>query len=1130
MAVNEISGFLKYKDLNGDINLLMPITTKDNVDGLDEIEESLNTTVKFTAQSLTDAQKEQARSNIGVSAPDWNASEGEPGYVLNRTHYTDRVEGLTITEEMIANPLETAALEEGYYFLKVSDKVFASVDELIGIEVVAIDSGEEVSNTYTADEIVDRAAEGMYLISINDEVHCVYKDCTVPVDDTTSITLTTGVWATSAEGFAIKSVQFPSSETVHKLDPKYLPDGVPYVIEGAGGFTEILPECQPVYDEEDMLFVIEGEPPVFEIGAEYTINWNGTEYTCECMDSAVAGDTGGYVFGDIYTLSGGQVGSASTGEPFVMVVYPGQGMMIVPLDGSTSVTLSIYQGGGAEVRKLDGRCLPSGVPYIEGEGTMKTVLAETTFNDVTSPIQQSMNVIFGVGKTYIVNWNGTEYTCTGYLFNDTYTLIGNQKIALGYGTDSGEPFCMGNVDGQFIILYNDGSTSVTVSIVQDGTVYHKIDERLLPEIDTVTYELQKSGSTIKLVGSDGSETSIEDSNTTYTLKSFGVTANVNLINNIDKLPGRNVAGETFSIDGVDVTAGAYAEVFNSISTNIASGSYSHAEGSSTIASGTNSHAEGSYTIASGTDSHAEGSNTTASGYYSHAKGYNTTASGYCSHAEGYSTHKLPDTITKDSTNDEIVNTWEQSKFSLAKEQGSHVEGNDTLALGSYSHAEGSSTIASSYYSHAEGKITTASSEGSHAEGYDTTASGLYSHAEGSSTTASGDYSHAEGYDTTASGWASHAEGSSTTASGRYSHAEGYDTTASGESSHAEGFNTTASGRYSHAEGYSLNKLPDTITKDSTNDEIVNTRGKTNFSLAKGYCSHVEGCNSLALGEYSHAEGRYTTASGLGSHAEGDYATASGNDSHAEGRYTTASGLGSHAEGYDTTASGSYQHVQGQYNIEDTEDNYAHIVGNGDSTTRSNAHTLDWDGNAWFAGDVYVGSTSGTNKDDGSKKLATESYVDEAVASIEHPVFTTGVTTEGDGTAYTVTIDGVTELTTGLQFVMIPHTTSTTTSVTLNVNGLGAKLIRQRLSTNTSVGVVGATANWIVANKPVTVTYNGTAWVVEITRPDANNLYGTVKVENGGVPSTSDASEGAFLRIVDGVPTWVVVPSAEEASF
>ena len=72
-----------------------------------------------------------------------------------------------------------------------------------------------------------------------------------------------------------------------------------------------------------------------------------------------------------------------------------------------------------------------------------------------------------------------------------------------------------------------------------------------------------------------------------------------------------------------------------------------------------------------------------------------------------------------------------------------------------------------------------------------------------------------------------------------------------------------------------------------------------------------------------------------------------------------------------------QHVQGTYNILDTEGSitkkgkYAHIVGNGTSAKRSNAYTLDWDGNGWFAGDVYVGSTSGTNKDLGSKKLIKE---------------------------------------------------------------------------------------------------------------------------------------------------------------
>ena len=44
-------------------------------------------------------------------------------------------------------------------------------------------------------------------------------------------------------------------------------------------------------------------------------------------------------------------------------------------------------------------------------------------------------------------------------------------------------------------------------------------------------------------------------------------------------------------------------------------------------------------------------------------------------------------------------------------------------------------------------------------------------------------------------------------------------------------------------------------------------------------------------------------------------------------------------------------MQGKYNVLDSAGKYAHIVGNGDNITRSNAHTLDWDGNAWFAGSV-----------------------------------------------------------------------------------------------------------------------------------------------------------------------------------
>ena len=177
-----------------------------------------------------------------------------------------------------------------------------------------------------------------------------------------------------------------------------------------------------------------------------------------------------------------------------------------------------------------------------------------------------------------------------------------------------------------------------------------------------------------------------------------------------------------------------------------------------------------------------------------------------------------------------------------------------------------------------------------------------------------------------------AEGSSTYASGSASHAEGIKTTASGNNSHAEGARTTASGNNSHAEG--------TMTK------------------ALKEASHAEGSSTKAEGVYSHAEGFNSIAEGISSHAEGSSTYASADSSHAEGIQTGASAEASHAEGKGTIASSVNQHAQGAYNIKDTDNVYAHIVGNGTSdTSRSNAHTIDWSGNAWFAGNIKIGGTS-----------------------------------------------------------------------------------------------------------------------------------------------------------------------------
>lgn len=235
---------------------------------------------------------------------------------------------------------------------------------------------------------------------------------------------------------------------------------------------------------------------------------------------------------------------------------------------------------------------------------------------------------------------------------------------------------------------------------------------------------------------------------------------------------------------------------------------------------------------------------------------------------------------------------------------------------------------------------------SHAEGYNTLAAGKYSHTEGRSTKA-GYQGHAEGYNTYA-GFGAHAENEQTRAEGKFSHAEGEWSTASGKVSHAEGYYTKAKGQGSHAEG--------------SNTE------------AEGSNSHAEGIYTKATKDGAHSEGHYTTASGNGAHAEGTNTVGSGLYSHAEGSNTKAEGNNSHAEGTKTIARGKSQHVQGEYNKPEPESTngasrgiYAHMVGNGKSEgERSNAYTLDWEGNGWYAGGIKAETIIESNEIKGAK--------------------------------------------------------------------------------------------------------------------------------------------------------------------
>lgn len=228
--------------------------------------------------------------------------------------------------------------------------------------------------------------------------------------------------------------------------------------------------------------------------------------------------------------------------------------------------------------------------------------------------------------------------------------------------------------------------------------------------------------------------------------------------------------------------------------------------------------------------------------------------------------------------------------------------------------------------------------------------------------------------------------------GYLSFAHGNDVTASGAYSNAEGMYATASGDMAHAEGTSTN--------------------------ASGSMAHAEGLASVASEEASHAEGLHTTASGAASHAEGLGSSASATAAHAEGEVTVASGEASHAEGLATIAKHLAQRTGGKFNIADTssaaanqQGNYIEIIGNGTSSSaRSNAYALDWSGNGYYNGYLYVGcnasSTSGTRLPHDVQVNGT-SVVSNGIANI--PLASTsapGVMTIGFGL---VTIDNTVQV-------------------------------------------------------------------------------------------------------------------------
>lgn len=157
-----------------------------------------------------------------------------------------------------------------------------------------------------------------------------------------------------------------------------------------------------------------------------------------------------------------------------------------------------------------------------------------------------------------------------------------------------------------------------------------------------------------------------------------------------------------------------------------------------------------------------------------------------------------------------------------------------------------------------------------------------------------------------------------------------------------------------------------------------------------------------------------------------------------------------------------------------------------------------------AGDVGAAPSSHSHNYAGSSSAGGDANWANGSTYANYAFSNNGVSTSGDGSAYTATISDF-SLATGKSIVIIPNVTSTTTTPTLNVSDTGAKNIRMRLSSSTSSTIPLINSSFLTQYKPVKVIYDGTYWVIDdFIQPDANNLYGTLISRGSSAPSNGTA--------------------------
>jgi len=164
----------------------------------------------------------------------------------------------------------------------------------------------------------------------------------------------------------------------------------------------------------------------------------------------------------------------------------------MPLDGLTSGSVSI-RFGGIVYHKIPDEYInfpapPEPTHWVNEEEVVilsaSGLIPEHGGLKATLPMDDALQI----GEVYRVNWNGTDYECTAVDVDGTRVL----GDASGYDNRcpaTGEPFGIivfteeqaAELGLCFMVLVNDGSEEVSITITEPVGLVHKLDSKFLPD-------------------------------------------------------------------------------------------------------------------------------------------------------------------------------------------------------------------------------------------------------------------------------------------------------------------------------------------------------------------------------------------------------------------------------------------------------------------------------------------------------------------------------------------------------------------------------------------------------------------------------------------------------------------------